>query len=350
MPSLKIHDFDQIKLYTLKNSAGMELSLTNYGATVTSIKAPGRRGRLDDVVLGHSSLEGYLNSSSRPYFGATVGRYCNRIAGAAFRLGRKIHLLSANQGPNCLHGGHMGFDKVSWDAKPVKGRGWAGIRFSRLSPDGEEGFPGNLKAQVTYSLSDDNTVGFEARAVTDQATPVNLTNHCYFNLSGEDQSALGILSHRLWINAARYTPVDSNLIPTGSLAPVKGGPFDFSSPKAIGRDIRRPHPQLEFGRGYDHNFVLNRNGGGKLLLAARLEDPASGRKMEIRTTEPGIQFYSGNLLDGHIKGKSGRPYQRHAGLCLETQHFPDSPNQNGFPNTFLKPGKIYSSTTTLRFS
>lgn len=336
-----------VEMATLKNSRGIELQAINYGGIITSLKVPDRSGAIADVVLGFDRPDGYWADPPHPYFGAIVGRYGNRIARARFAVGGRTYTLAANNGPNHLHGGRRGFDKVLWDMSTRNTAQGSSVIFSRTSPDGEEGYPGNLRATVTYTLTEKNEVIIEYRATTDKATPVNLTQHSYFNLAGEGSG--DILAHQLTVNADRYTPVDETLIPTGELAPVEGTPFDFRQPTAVGARINADHPQLKAGKGYDHNYVLNRKGVGA-QFAARLTDPKSGRTLEVSTTEPGIQFYSGNFLDGTIKGKGGHVYAHRTGLCLETQHYPDSPNQKNFPSTILQPGKVYSSRTVWTFS
>jgi len=334
-------DGQAIEAYLLTNSHGLKAKIMTYGATLISLEVPDRHGQLADIVLGHNHLEGYLRRETNPYFGATIGRYANRIARGKFILDGNEYHLATNDGPNHLHGGLKGFDRVVWKAEPFQEERAVGVRFSYLSPDGEEGYPGNLNCTVIYRLTEDNELRLDYEATTDRATPVNLTHHSYFNLAGEGQGT--VLDHELMINADYYTPVDAQLIPTGEISPVKGTPFDFTLPKAIGSEIDR------VPGGYDHNFVL-KEASTSLKLAARLYEPVSGRLLEIYTTEPGLQFYSGNFLDGSIKGKSGRPYPKHAGLCLETQHFPDSPNRPNFPSTILRPGEKYVSTTIHRFS
>jgi aldose 1-epimerase len=340
-------DGKAIEVFTLKNGHGFEMQVLSYGGIITSLKVPDLRGRVADVVLGFDSPQQYLESPPPPYFGALIGRYGNRIAKGKFTLDGHTYTLAVNNDPNSLHGGNRGFDKVLWTVTPRESADGASVVLTRTSPDGEEGYPGNLQARVTYTLTNNNELIVEYHATTDKATPVNLTQHSYFNLAGHDSG--DILGHQLLINADRYTPVDATLIPTGELAPVQGTPFDFRQWTAIGARIDQDNPQLKNGKGYDHNWVLNRSDSG-LSLAARLTDPKSGRTMEIRTTEPGLQFYSGNFLDGTIKGKGGHVYAHRSGLCLETQHFPDSPNQSNFPTTILKPGQNYDSKTVFGFT
>jgi aldose 1-epimerase len=333
---------EAVELLTLTNAHGVELRVMTYGGIVVSLKVPDRNGVPGDVVLGYDSLSGYLTKS--PYFGAIVGRYGNRIAKGRFTLGGTEYRLAINNGPNHLHGGIRGFDKVVWSADPFVDHRGVGVTLRYVSPDGDEGYPGTLAAKVTYTLTDRNELRLDYEATTDQATPVNLTQHSYFNLAGSGT----ILGHVLTIPADHFTPVDSTLIPTGAIAPVAGTPFDFRTPTRIGARIGEMNEQLRHGGGYDHNFVLTRPDTG-LALAARLVDSLSGRTLEIRTTEPGIQFYSGNFLDGSITGKGGTVYQYRTGLCLETQHFPDSPNHPRFPSTILEPGKVYQSRTVWTF-
>jgi aldose 1-epimerase len=335
-------DGKAVDLYTMKNSHGVEVRAMTYGGIITSIKVPDRAGAMADVVLGFDTLDGYLTDP--PYFGAIVGRYGNRIAKGQFTLEGRTYKLATNNGPNHLHGGVRGFDKMVWSARSVESAEGVGVALTRVSSDGEEGYPGNLNATVTYVLTDRNELIVRYQATTDKATPVNLTQHTYFNLAGGGD----ILGHELTLNADRYTPVDATLIPTGELAPVQGTPFDFRRRTAIGARIKQDDPQLKNGNGYDHNWVLNRTGTG-LQLAARVVEPKTGRTLEVTTTEPGVQFYSGNFLDGTIKGKEGAVYNLRNGLCLETQHFPDSPNHPNFPSTILKPGDTYSSQTVFTF-
>ena len=329
---------EAVELFTLANAHGMEVRVMTYGGIIVSLTVPDRSGRPGDVVLGYDSLAGYLKDS--PYFGAIVGRYGNRIAKGRFTLDGKEYRLATNNGPNHLHGGIRGFDKVVWQAEPFDDARGAGVVLRHTSPDGDEGYPGALTAKVTYTLTDRNELRIDYEATTDRPTPVNLTQHSYFNLAGGGD----ILGHELTIVADSFTPVDSTLIPTGVIAPVAGTPFDFRTPHPIGERIGAANEQLRFGGGYDHNFVLTRPDTG-LAFAARLSDPVSGRTLEIRTTEPGIQLYSGNFLDGSITGKRGIVYAHRTGLALETQHFPDSPNHSEFPSTILRPGRVYLSTT-----
>jgi len=340
-------DGESVQLFTLTNTHGMEVRAMSYGGIIVSLEVPDRDGVLDDVVLGYDDLEGYL--AETPYFGALIGRYGNRIADARFALDGTDYKLEANDGPNSLHGGLRGFDKHVWNAAPLETPEGVGVVFTRVSPDGEGGYPGDLSVRVVYTLTDEDALVVDYLATTDRPTPVNLTQHSYFNLAGDGSG--DILGHRLTLHASRYTPVDETLIPTGELAPVAGTPFDFRTPHAIGERIEADDAQLGFGGGYDHNFVLDREGAvaGDLVLAARVEEPVSGRVMEVRTTEPGIQFYSGNFLDGTLTGKHRHVYGHHAGFCLETQHFPDSPNQPGFPSTLLRPGSEYRSRTVYSF-
>jgi aldose 1-epimerase len=345
--SVKSTDFDSIRLYKLKNKLGTEIKITNYGATVTSIKVADRNGEFADIALGYDRVEDYINAVDKPYFGSIVGRYGNRIAKGEFTLDGKTYTLALNNGPNHLHGGIIGFDKVVWNAKSVKGKGFTGVELTYLAKDMEEGYPGNLDIKVTYKLTEDNELSIDYRAVTDNATHVNLTNHTYFNLAGEGNGT--ILGHELMVYADKYTPVDDTLIPTGRNISVKGTPFDFTIAKPIGRDINQQNEQLMFGGGYDHNFVLNRKKDG-MTLAAAVYEPTSGRFMEVLTEEPGLQFYCGNFLDGRLKGKADQPYVYRGGFCLETQHYPDSPNQPDFPTTILRPDQTYKTKTIYRFS
>ncbi len=337
----------RVDMVTLTNKNGIEVRAISYGGIITSLKVPDRAGTLGDIVLGFDQPDTYFAEPTPPFFGAIIGRYGNRIAKGRFDVDGKAYTLATNNGPNHLHGGNKGFDKVLWSVTTKESAEGSSAVFTRTSPDGDEGYPGNLAVRVTYTLTEKNELIVEYHATTDKATPVNLTQHSYFNLAAEGSG--DILGHELLISADRYTPVDDTLIPTGELAPVAGTPFDFRKASAIGARINQDNPQLKNGKGYDHNWVLNRKGTG-LELAARLTDPKSGRTMEITTTEPGLQFYSGNFLDGTIKGKSGHVYGLRSGLCLETQHYPDSPNQKNFPSTILRPGKSYDSKTVFTFS
>ncbi len=336
-----------VQIYTLTNAKGMEARITNYGATLVSLRVPDRSGALTDVVFGFDSVDGYTQTPAPPYFGATIGRYGNRIGGAKFTLDGKTYTMDKNDGANSLHGGKHGFDKVMWSAMPVTSADGESLELSYLSKDGEGGYPGNLSVTVTYTLTDANEVRIHYTATTDQDTVVNLTNHSYFNLSGPASGE--ILDHVLTIEADRFTPVDSGLIPTGELRKVDSTPFDFRQPHAIGERINADDEQIKLGHGYDHNWILNRSGDG-LQLAARVLDPKSGRVLEVLTDQPAIQFYTGNFLDGTFKGKGGVAYQHRGALCLETQHYPDSPNHPDFPSTELKPGQKYDTTTVFRFS
>ena len=338
------HEGRPVNLYTLKNAHGVEIHAMNYGGIILSIRVPDRKGEFADIVLGHDKLEGYV--PNKPYLGAIVGRYANRIANGTFTVEGKTYTLPKNDGPNTLHGGTTRtFDKVVWDAEPLKGKN--GVTFSYLSKDGEEGFPGNLKMKVTYTLTDNNELVIDYEATTDKATPINVSQHSYFNLKGEGNG--DILDHEVMINADRFTPVDKNLIPTGELRPVKGTPMDFTTPTKVGTRIDDNYEQLQLGHGYDHNFVINRKGPG-MVLAARVSEPTTGRVLEVSTTQPGVQFYTGNFLDGSVTGKEGHVYKRRYGLCLETQHFPDSPNHPKFPSTILKPGETFHQKTVFKFS
>jgi len=337
-------DGQPVDLYTLTNQNGMEASIITYGGIVTSLKTPDRNGKLEDVVLGFDDLAGYLKTN--PYLGALIGRYGNRIGAARFKLNGVEYKLAVNNGPNALHGGLKGFDKVLWKARDASDGQAQRLELTYLSKDGEEGYPGNLAVTVVYTLTDANELRIDYSATTDKETVVNLTNHSYFNLGGPAEA--GILGHELTLYADKFTPIDETLIPTGELRSVQGTPLDFRQPTAIGGRIDRDDEQLKFGGGYDHNFVLS-SGGGALALAARVQEPKTGRVMEVLTTEPGIQFYSGNFLDGTLTGKGGKVIARRSGLCLETQHFPDSPNKPDFPSTVLKPGQKYQSTTVYRF-
>ena len=341
----KTGDGRPVDLYTLTNSQGMEVRAMTYGGIIVSLRVPDKTGKFDDVVLGHDALDGYLVNP--PYFGVIVGRYANRIGNATFTLDSVKYTLAKNDGPNSLHGGVNGFNKQVWEAKPFKDATGVGVTFSYLSKDGEEGYPGNLKVKVSYVLTDENQLVIDYEATTDKATPLNLSQHSYFNLAGEGSG--DILGHHLMLNADRFTPVDKTLIPTGEIRPVQGTPLDFTTPTAIGARINDNYEQLVVGHGYDHNFVINRKEDG-LILAARVHEPTSGRVLEVFTTEPAVQFYSGNFLDGTITGKHGHVYKQRNGFCLETQHYPDSPNHPDFPSTILRPGATFHSQTVFKFS
>jgi aldose 1-epimerase len=333
---------EAVDVYTLRNANGLETEITNYGGIVVSLKAPDRKGQMADVVLGFATLDGYLGT--HPYFGAIIGRYGNRIAKGRFKLDGKEYRLAVNNGANHLHGGIKGFDKVVWHAQEMPGPEPA-LELHYVSKDGEEGYPGKLNVAVRYTLTNANELKIGYTAAADKATVVNVTNHSYFNLKGQGEG--DILGHEVMIAANRFTPVDEGLIPTGELRPVAGTPFDFTNPAAIGARIGAKDQQLQFGNGYDHNYVLNTS--GSLALAARVKEPVSGRVLEVWTTEPGVQFYTGNFLDGKITGKGGKVYRQRYGFCLETQHFPDSPNKPAFPSVVLRPGAEYKTTTVYKF-
>jgi aldose 1-epimerase len=335
---------DSVDVYTLTNGHGMEVRAMSYGGIIVSLKYPDRQGTVADVVLGYDSLAGYIHGS--PYFGAIVGRYGNRIAKGRFTLDGKTYQLAINNGPNALHGGETGFDKVVWHVEPFKHDSNVGITLTHVSADGDQGYPGTLRATVSYTLTPANELIVDYAATTDKATPVNLTQHTYFNLAGAGTG--DILGHVLQLNADRFTPVDSTLIPTGQLAPVEGTPFDFRTPTAIGARIDQPDPQIRNGGGYDHNFVLTRTDTG-MALVAHVSEPKTGRTLTVSTTEPGVQFYTGNFLDGSNIGKGGIPYLKRYGFCLETQHFPDSPNHANFPSTILRPRAEFHSRTVFAF-
>ncbi|MCP8900964.1 aldose epimerase family protein [Gilvimarinus xylanilyticus] len=343
----KLVDGRGVDRYTIENSSGASIQLTNLGAVILSLKVPDKKGKLDDVVLGFDEPAPYLTDS--PYFGAVVGRYANRIDEGEFSLNGNNYSLATNNDQNHLHGGNLGFDKLLWDGQVVETDLGTGVRFSTVSDDGDEGYPGQLFVAVTYVFTDDNAleINYQSSAVDD--TVVNLSQHSYFNLAGQGDGS--ILDHTLQINADFYTPVDRTLIPTGEILSVKQTPFDFTQPKPIGRDIKAKHEQLSFGGGYDHNWVLRRSEfEGQMHLAAVLTDPGSGRKMEVLTDQPGLQFYSGNFLDGSVTGKEGVAYAYRGALALETQHYPDSPNQPHFPRTTLRGGESFTTTTIYRFS
>ncbi len=345
-PFGKTADGQQVDLYVLTNKSGAEAAITTFGGAVVSLKVPDRNGKLADVVLGYDSAEGYVADKS--YFGALVGRYGNRIGHAQFTLDGKTYTLAKNNGENTLHGGIKGFNKAVWSAKTLSAKDGQSLELSYLSNDGDEGFPVDLKVTVTYTWTDANALKIDYSATTDKKTVVNLTNHSYFNLGG--QGSGDILGHQLMIAADKFTPVDAGLIPTGELREVTNTPFDFRKPTAIGARIDQDDEQMKLGGGYDHNFVLRMPMDRGQSLAARVVDPASGRVLEVWTTEPGIQFYTGNFLDGETIGKGGVAYTKRSAFCLETQHFPDSPNKPKFPSTALSPGARYHTITTYKFS
>jgi aldose 1-epimerase len=336
---------EPIDLYTFRNGKGVEASITNFGGRIVKLLVPDRNGESADVALGFDGLDGYLEKN--PYFGALVGRYANRIAGAQFTLDGKTYHLAANDGSNSLHGGTKGFDKVVWRSSEISFDGEPALQLEYLSADGEDGYPGNLQARVVYRLTEANELRLDYFASTDKKTVLNLTNHCYFDLSGQGEG--NVLDHVVTINADKFTPVDHNLIPTGELRSVEGTPFDFRRPARVGERIDEKNEQLKLGIGYDHNFVLNREGGG-LTQAARAVEPKSGRVLEVLTTQPGVQFYTGNHLTGSVIGKGGVAYGFRTGFCLETQYFPNSPNQPSFPSTELAPGEEFRSSTVFRFT
>ncbi|HEX6717957.1 MAG TPA: aldose epimerase family protein [Pyrinomonadaceae bacterium] len=337
---------ENIDLYTLRNAHGAEAKIMTYGAILVSLKVPDRSGKFDDVVLGFSDSDSYLKKNA-PYFGAIVGRYGNRIAKGRFTLNGVEYKLAVNNGENHLHGGIKGFDKVVWTGHEMKTKAGPAVVLTYLSKDGEEGYPGNLNVRVVYTLTNNNELKIDYSATTDKDTVTNLTHHSYFNLAGEGTG--DILNHVLTINANRFVPTDAGSIPTGELRSVAGTPFDFLKATAIGARINQDEEQLKFGKGYDHTFVINGR-AGMLRLAATAYEPTSGRVMQVWTTEPGVQFYTGNFLDGTLTGKSGKPYPFRSAFCLETQHFPDSPNHPSFPTTTLRKGATYKSTTIYRFS
>lgn len=347
-PFGKTPDGTEVQVFTLTNKNGIKLRAMTYGAIVLSLETPDKQGKTADIVLGYNTLAEYIKDT--PYFGAIVGRYGNRIANGTFTLDGKKYSLATNNEPGgmkcSLHGGLKGFDKVVWRGEPLVKDGFQGVKFSYTSKDGEEGYPGTLNVSVTYLLNDENEWRIDYVATTDQATPVNLTQHSYFNLKGEGNG--DILDHAMTIKAVKFTPVTVGLIPTGELRSVEKTPFDFTSPHKIGERVNAEDEQIKFGGGYDHNWVLD-NQSGKLALAAVVHEPTTGRLLEVHTTEPGMQFYCGNFLDGKLRGKSGKPYHLRNGFCLETQHYPDSPNQPSFPSTILRPENIWLSTTVYRF-
>ncbi|MCW4050008.1 MAG: galactose mutarotase [Candidatus Bathyarchaeota archaeon] len=335
----KLPDGSQVHLFKLSNDHGMVVEISDYGGTVVSLKVPDKEGVIGDVVLGFSDLKSYLNSKF--YFGCLIGRYANRIRDGVFKLNGEEVQVSRNEGENHLHGGHRGFDKVLWDPRESCDDVKCSLTLKHRSPDGDEGYLGTLDAWVIYTLTNGNELRIEYWAKTDAPTVVNLTNHSYFNLKGKGD----ILGHSLKINADSYTPVDTRLLPTGEIVPVKGTPLDFTESRVVGSRINDTHPQLRLGNGYDHNYVL-----GKTGVALRLSEPSTGRVLEVTTTQPGVQFYTGNFLDGSEVDRNGEPIMKHAGLCLETQHYPDSPNQPDFPSVALFPGETYTHVTTFKFS
>ncbi|MBV8812347.1 MAG: galactose mutarotase [Acidobacteriaceae bacterium] len=336
---------EKIDIYTLRNSKGMEARITNYGGRVVSLLTPDRHNRFEDVVLGFDDLEGYLGKN--PYFGALVGRYANRISNAQFVLGGHEYHLAQNNGKCSLHGGWRGFDRAAWEARETELDGCPALELQLISPDGDEGYPGQLSVKVQYALTENGELRIEYEASTDKPTIVNLTNHSYFNLAGQPSGS--IAKHLVMINADKFTPVNEHLIPTGELRPVAGTPFDFRTPEEIGKRLHEDSEQLKLGLGFDHNYALN-GGGSRLSLAARVTDPNSGRTLEVHTTQPGMQFYTGNHLDGSVHGKRGIVYGFRSAFCLETQHFPDSPHHPNFPSTELRPGQRYQQATVYKFS
>lgn len=338
-------DGKKTDLYTLRNKNGVEITVTNFGARVVEFWAPDRNGTFEDIVLGHDKLDQYVNYTGERFLGATIGRYGNRIAKGKFTLDGVAYQLPVNDAPNSLHGGTKGFDMVVWDARQA---GSQRLEFTLLSKDGDQGYPGNLNVKMTYELTDDNEFIVTHTATTDKRTVVNLTHHSFFNLHGAGNGTVN--DHILMINADKFTPVDATLIPTGEQLAVAGTPMDFQQPTAIGQRVDNPYEQLSFGHGYDHNWVLKRKSAHDPELAATVYEPVSGRYMEVWTTEPGIQFYGGNFFDGTEKGKGGKAYNHRASLALETQHFPDSPNQPGFPSTVLSPGETYTHSCIYKIS
>ena len=341
----KLPDGAAVDIYTMTNANGVSTSITTYGGRVVSVKVPDKKGTLGDIVLGFDTLDGYL--AENPYFGALIGRYGNRIGKAQFKLDDKVYKLAANDGPNSLHGGVKGFDKVLWTAADVTTKDAPSIELRYVSKDGEEGYPGELTSIVTYTLTAQNELKIDYKATTTMNTVLNLTNHSYWNLAGQGEG--DILSHHLMIAAGKFTPVDKTLIPTGELKSLDGSPLDFRNSTAIGERIDKDDEQLKFGKGYDHNFCID-GADGTLKRCAIVTDASTGRTMEVLTTQPGVQFYSGNFLDGTLKGKGGKVYAHRSALCLETQHFPDSPNKPDFPSSELKPGEEYKHTTVYKFT
>jgi len=344
----KTADGREVYLYTLKSPSGMTVKITNYGGTLTQVLVPDRNKKMGDVVLGFESVDGYTSKTNTAYFGALIGRYGNRLAGGRFTLNGKAYQIPKNDnGVNSLHGGNIGFNKRIWEVTPSGTAARPALDLHYTSPDGEEGFPGTMQVHVRYSLGDNNDLHLDYRATTDKPTVLNLTNHSYWNLEGPGSAT--VLKHKVTLMADQYTPINENLIPTGEIVTVAGTPFDFRKATEVGTRINDKNQQLEYGKGYDHNFVINRSGNNGLVLTAKVEEPTSGRVMEVLTTQPGVQFYSGNFLDGKNAGIGGA-YRYRSALCLETQHFPDSPNHANFPSTVLKPGQEFHSTTVYRFS
>ena len=350
-PGLKMESFgktadgQEVQLFTLTNKNGVEAKITNFGGIVVSLKTPDRKGQLADIVLGYDDVKGYEGDTA--FFGALIGRYGNRIAKGQFTLNGKTYQIPLNDGPNALHGGPNAFNKKVWTPKDVSTHSTPMLQLTYLSKDGENGFPGNLNVQVTYSLTSNNELRIDYAATTDKDTVLNLTNHSYFNLKGAGEG--DILQHEVRLNANKFTPVDATLIPTGELKNVQGTPFDFRKSTAIGARIDADDQQLKYGWGYDHNWVLNGMGAGQLVIAARVHEPTTGRVIEVLTDQPGVQFYTGNHMDGTVHGKGGKLYPKRGGLCLETQHYPDSPNHPAFPSTTLKAGEKFHSTTIYKF-
>jgi len=335
-----------VSLYTVTNANNITVQISDYGGTLVSVKWPDARNHIDDVLLGYYHLNGYLKNN--PYFGGLIGRYANRIAKGRFTLDGQQYTLATNDGPNSLHGGDKGFNQRMWEAEPITGRDSTGVRLRYISPDMEEGYPGKLTVEVEYSLNNDNELRLDYTATTTKKTVVNLTNHAYWNLKGQGNGT--ILDHLMMMNADQFTPIDSTLIPTGELRDVAGTPFDFRQPTAIGTRIHQENRQLRYGNGYDHNWVLNKPRAGALTLACRVTEKSTGRVLEVYTTEPGLQFYSGNFLDGTIHGKDNKVYEHRGAFVLEAQHFPDSPNHPNFPSTVLEPGEQYTQTTIYKFT
>ena len=338
-------DGQAVEHFMLTNANGIEVGIISYGGIITSILAPDRNGETCNIVLGFNTLDDYVTKN--PYFGCITGRFANRIANGRFTLDGKTYTLAVNNGVNALHGGLVGFDKRVWSAQPVQMGDEQGLALTYTSPDGEEGYPGTLEVTVMYTLTADNALHIDYTATTDAPTPINLTNHTYFNLAGEGSGTIN--DHLLTLYADHYTPVNANIIPTGEIAPVAGTPFDFRAPTPIGARIDADHPQIKLGGGYDHNYIINSTDDDTLVMTALVHDPASGRTLETLTTEPAVQLYTGNFLDGTLVGSGGKVYAQRSGFCLETQHYPDSPNQPAFPNTILRPGEVYRSKTVYRF-